>query len=186
MKNIYFFFFVFYFNIVSQESNLDSIDTQFYLPTYDNNQFFSSEIFGAKAKNPSTTVFSFFATWCEPCIGEIKELDSISNSFPEVKFYLINYKEKKDTLKQWLNNKVKTNFTILLDTYGIVGESKFNIIQQSNKNNSTDSNNINFKLPQLFLVNKDGKVVFSSVGYNEINIKNLINKLNELNIKKKK
>ena len=36
------------------------------------------------------TVLSFFATWCVPCRAEMPELDTLSQSYKNVNFYLVN------------------------------------------------------------------------------------------------
>lgn len=165
----FFILFLTTFSICIGQQN--KIETQFYLTTINNDNFFASEVYGPKSKNPKTTVFSFFATWCAPCQVEIKSLDSISSQFPDIKFYLINYREKKDTIINWLKNISKTSIPILLDTYGLIAETKFNIIQ------TDSSGNKSVKLPSLFIVNKMGEVVYSHNGFDDKGAINLINEL---------
>ncbi len=75
----------------------------FYLPTLEGDNFFASELYGEQAKEPKVSVISFSASWCAPCQKEIRALDSLSIMFPEIGFYLIDYKEKKEAVQKWKN-----------------------------------------------------------------------------------
>jgi thiol-disulfide isomerase/thioredoxin len=65
-------------------------------------------------------VFSFWATWCAPCINELDELNEIQSDWKkEVNFEIIavstddNSKQKR--VKPLINGK-EWNYTVLLDT----------------------------------------------------------------------
>ncbi|MBC8214171.1 MAG: TlpA family protein disulfide reductase [Candidatus Marinimicrobia bacterium] len=148
------------------------IAPQFYLPTLDENHFFASEVYGAKAEAPTVTVISFFASWCAPCQKEIKALDSLSVKFPDIAFYLVNYKEKKDIVKKWIS-KMQTDIPILLDNYGLVSK-KFKVA-------ITDENGkLNINLPTIFVINKKGEIIYSHTGYDDKDAKILSNLLENL------
>ena len=121
----------------------------FFLPTISGENFFASDHYGEKAKQPKVTVISFSASWCAPCQKEIKALDSLSVKFPEVGFYLIDYKEKKEVVQKWYN-RLKTKIPILLDQYGLVAK-KFGVLSVI--------------LPQLFVMNETGDIIYSHTGY---------------------
>ena len=123
----------------------------FFLPTITGENFFASELYGEKAKQPKVTVMSFSASWCAPCQKEIKALDSLSVKFPEVGFYLIDYKEKKDVVRKW-NNRLKTKIPILLDQYGLVAK-KFGVTSAG------DTGGLSVILPQLFVMNETGDII---------------------------
>jgi peroxiredoxin len=131
----------------------------FFLPTISGENFFASELYGEKAKQPKVTVMSFSASWCAPCQKEIKALDSLSVKFPEVGFYLIDYKEKKDIVQKW-NNRLKTKIPILLDQYGLVAK-KFGVISAG------DTGGLSVILPQLFVMNETGDIIYSHTGYED-------------------
>ena len=131
----------------------------FFLPTITGENFFASELYGEKAKQPKVTVMSFSASWCAPCQKEIKALDSLSVKFPEVGFYLIDYKEKKDIVQKW-NNRLKTKIPILLDQYGLVAR-KFGVISAG------DTGGLSVILPQLFVMNETGDIIYSHTGYED-------------------
>ena len=131
----------------------------FFLPTISGENFFASELYGEKAKQPKVTVMSFSASWCAPCQKEIKALDSLSVKFPEVGFYLIDYKEKKDVVQKW-NNRLKTNIPILLDQYGVIAK-KFGVMSAG------DTGGLSVILPQLFVMNETGDIIYSHTGYED-------------------
>ena len=131
----------------------------FFLPTITGENFFASELYGEKTKQPKVTVMSFSASWCAPCQREIKALDSLSVKFPEVGFYLIDYKEKKDIVQKW-NNRLKTKIPILLDQYGLVAK-KFGVTSAG------DTGGLSVILPQLFVMNETGDIIYSHTGYED-------------------
>ena len=132
----------------------------FFLPTLDGENFFASELYGEKAKNPKVTFISFSASWCAPCQKEIRALDSLSVKFPEVGFYLIDYKEKKDVVIKW-KDRLKTEIPILLDVYGLVAK-KFGVTSAVN-NEST----LTVNLPTSFVINEKGEIIYSHIGYED-------------------
>jgi len=131
----------------------------FYLPTLEGDNFFASELYGEQAKEPKVSVISFSASWCAPCQKEIRALDSLSIMFPEIGFYLIDYKEKKEAVQKW-KNRLQTNIPILLDIYGLTAK-KFGMAQ------SGESGNITVTLPTLFVMNKRGEIIYSHSGYED-------------------
>jgi len=131
----------------------------FFLPTLSGENFFASDVYGEKAKQPKVTVMSFSASWCAPCQKEVKALDSLSVKFPKVGFYLIDYKEKKDIVQKW-NNRLKTKIPILLDQYGLVAK-KFGVISAS------DTGGLSVILQQLFVMNEKGEIIYSHTGYED-------------------
>lgn len=102
---------------------------------------------------------SFSASWCAPCQKEIKALDSLSIKFPKVGFYLIDYKEKKDVVQKW-KNRLKTNIPILLDQYGVIAK-KFGLTSTG------DTGGLSVILPQLFVINETGDIIYTHTGYED-------------------
>ena len=153
MKGTLLFFFTF-FLVYSQETA-----PTFFLPTLSGGNFFASDVYGEKAKQPKVTVMSFSASWCAPCQKEIKALDSLSIKFPKVGFYLIDYKEKKDVVQKW-KNRLKTNIPILLDQYGVIAK-KFGLTSTG------DTGGLSVILPQLFVINETGDIIYTHTGYED-------------------
>ena len=84
-------------------------------------------------------------------------MDSLSVKFPEVGFYLIDYKEKKEVVQKWYN-RLKTKIPILLDQYGLVAK-KFGVTSVG------DTGGLSVILPQLFVMNETGDIIYSHTGY---------------------
>ena len=77
------------------------------------------------------TVLSFFATWCGPCRLEMPQLDTLSHSYKNVNFYLVDVsgltqgkaKMKEDPEKvKMMVDKLGVNLKVLMDKYGKVAE----------------------------------------------------------------
>ena len=77
------------------------------------------------------TVLSFFATWCVPCRAEMPELDTLSQSYKDVNFYLVDVsgltqgksKMKEDPEKvKMMIDKLGVSLQVLMDKYGKVAE----------------------------------------------------------------
>ncbi len=107
-------------------------------------------------------IISFFATWCEPCIKEIRELQILQEQYADkpAQFFLIDLTEyfRKGEEKKYSNAKKSTSFlndlglgemVILEDSRGIVA-NKYGV-----------SNNI----PRLFVIDKYQTIQFD--GANE-------------------
>jgi len=107
-------------------------------------------------------IISFFATWCEPCIKEIRELQLLKDQYAEkpVQFFLIDLTEyfrkgegqkynKAKKAAPFLNDLNLAKIPILEDNRGIVA-NKYGV-----------SNNI----PRLFVIDKYQTIQFD--GANE-------------------
>ena len=77
------------------------------------------------------TVLSFFATWCGPCRLEMPQLDTLSHSYKNVNFYLVDVsgltqgkaKMKEDPEKvEIMVESLGVTLQVLMDKYGKVAE----------------------------------------------------------------
>ena len=77
------------------------------------------------------TVISFFATWCGPCRLEMPVLDTLSQSYKNINFYLVDVsgltqgkaKMKEDPEKvKMMVDKLGVSLQVLMDRYGKVAE----------------------------------------------------------------
>lgn len=103
-------------------------------------------------KEKHVVVLSFFATWCRPCLKEIKELQNLQEKYSSepVAFFLIDltdyyrkkdsriYKDSPKTLS-FLKDKGLDKITVLFDDRGILAKDY----------------NANDVLPRLFVIDKN-------------------------------
>ena len=129
----------------------------FYLQDLDGEKFFASRVYGERAKNPSPIVLSFFATWCKPCLSEVPQLEILSKTYPNIKFYLISFKDKPEAAQKWVE-KLDCSLPVLLDGYGVTAE-KFNVVKENDQGAKFAA------LPTLFVINREGEIVFTHEGY---------------------
>ena len=120
------------------------------------------------------TVLSFFATWCVPCRAEMPELDTLSQSYKDVNFYLVDVsgltqgkaKMKEDPEKvKMMVDKLGVSLQVLMDKYGKVAE-KYEVKS----------------LPRLVVIDQKGIVHYIHDGYapgDENKLKEVLDKLTD-------
>ena len=118
------------------------------------------------------TVLSFFATWCGPCRLEMPQLDTLSHSYKNVNFYLVDVsgltqcksKMKEDPEKvKMMVDKLGVSLQVLMDKYGKVAE-KYGVKS----------------LPRLVVIDQKSKVHYIHDGYapgDENKLKEVLDKL---------
>ena len=104
-----------------------------------------------KNKIQQVVVVSFFATWCQSCLTEIKALDSTLANFKNknIKLFLTDLKEEKSLVEKFSRENNLPEI-ILLDKYGVVAE-KYGVTT----------------LPRLFVIDQQGKLVWMTKGFQE-------------------
>ncbi len=104
------------------------------------------------AKNGKITVISFWATWCAPCK---KELDAIADLYPEW---------QKDYDLELVAVTVD-NARALSKVPGMVKSKNWDYIILSDANQDLQRA-LNFQsVPQTFLLDQEGNIVYSHTGY---------------------
>jgi len=137
----------------------------FFAKTLDNKSFFLSD---SLERNQRPIVLSFFATWCGPCRIEMPVLDTLSQSYNDIDFYLINVsglegKKKEDPVEvRALLEKLGVTLPVLMDKYGNAAQKYDALI-----------------LPRLVVIDSS-KIVYAHTGYEEGDDKKLIEILNGL------
>ena len=118
------------------------------------------------------TVLSFFATWCGPCRLEMPVLDTLSQSYKNINFYLVDVsgltqgksKMKEDPAKvKIMVESLGVTLQVLMDKYGKVAE-KYGVKS----------------LPRLVVIDAKGKVHYIHDGYepgDENKLKEVLDKL---------
>ena len=108
-----------------------------------NKYFRSKDLLGEKNQ-----IFSFFATWCQPCAKEIPKLHELDEKFgDDYQFILVDVNEKKDKVAKHVKNKEYT-LQVILDRYGKVFEAFGGTA-----------------LPLTVVVNKKGIITYHQSGY---------------------
>ncbi len=118
------------------------------------------------------TVLSFFATWCGPCRLEMPVLDTLSQSYSDINFYLVDVsgltqgksKMKEDPAKvKIMVESLGVTLQVLMDKYGKVAE-KYGVKS----------------LPRLVVIDDKSKVHYIHDGYapgDENKLKEVLDKL---------
>ena len=147
----------------------DEAPTFFVRDLAEKNFFFSDTL-----KTGKPTVLSFFATWCVPCRAEMPELDTLSHSYKDINFYLVNVsgltqgkaKMKEDPEKvKMMVDKLGVSLQVLMDKYGKVAE-KYGVKS----------------LPRLVLIDAKSTVHYIHDGYapgDEKKLKEVLDKLTD-------
>ena len=99
----------------------------------------------ANLKNQNILI-NFFASWCVPCLAEHKLIKELSKN-DDLVIYGIAWKDSSDNIKNWLEKNGNPYKYVALDSgsktaisYGLTG------------------------VPESFLINKKGKIVFHHAG----------------------
>ena len=130
----------------------------FVIKSLDGKLFFLRDFCGEHLRKPwinkekKCVILSFFASWCMPCMEEIKILHKINDHNDNLIILLINVGEPREKVLQ-LAEKQNFKLPVLLDDYLTVSR-EYNIIDEKN----------NAKLPQLVFINKQGEIVYKSMG----------------------
>ena len=145
----------------------DDAPTFFVRDLTEQNFFFSDTL-----KTGKPAVLSFFATWCGPCRVEMPVLDTLSQSYSDINFYLVDVsgltqgksKMKEDPAKvKIMVESLGVTLQVLMDKYGKVAE-KYGVKS----------------LPRLVVIDQKSKVHYIHDGYapgDEMKLKEVLDKL---------
>ena len=92
-------------------------------------------------------LINFFASWCAPCKVEHPLFFEIKKEYPELFLLGVNFKDKSEDIAQYLNESGNPYDYIGVDAKGLLG-LEFGV----------------FGLPETFLVNKNGKIIYKHLG----------------------
>lgn len=104
--------------------------------------------------NGKPVVISFFATWCKPCMRELKAINEIYADWQDqygVKMYIVSVDQGQDIKKvKPLVDGMGWEYEVLLDTNG-------DFKRAMNVQN----------IPHLFILDGSGKVIYNHAGYTD-------------------
>lgn len=108
----------------------------------------SQNIINIRNYNNKVVLVSFWATWCPPCIKELPSLNRLQQKYQSkgLEVITINFGENKNTINKFLNT-YKINAKVLLD-------QDLNIAKRWKI----------YVVPSNFIVDKQGKLKYGSVG----------------------
>ena len=111
------------------------------------NQFNHQEVITQENLKDNFILLNFFASWCAPCKVEHKMLFKIKNDLNNLLLVGINYKDKVNDAKKYLQNEGNPYSFVGLDSKGMVG-LEFGV----------------FGLPETFIINKEGFIIYKHLG----------------------
>ena len=105
-------------------------------------------------KSGKPVIISFFATWCKPCMRELKAIDELYADWQDetgVTMYIVSTDQAQDAHKvKPLVNGNGWEYKVLLDPNGTLKRA-MNV--QS--------------IPHMFIIDSKGKTVYNHVGYTD-------------------
>ena len=93
------------------------------------------------------TLVNFFASWCTPCRAEHHLFFEIKKNYPNVFLLGISHKDAPEDSKKYLSEEGNPYSFVGLDQDGRIA-LEFGV----------------FGLPETFIINKEGKIVFKQMG----------------------
>lgn len=113
------------------------------------------------------TVVSFFATWCKPCLAELTNIDNVYEEWQEkykMRLIAVSVDDSRTA------HKVKPFVTSKNWTYDVLMDGNSDLRRALNVTNP----------PTTFLIDKQGKIVYTHTGYLEGDELELEKKIAEL------
>ena len=97
--------------------------------------------------NNKQVLINFFSSWCIPCKDELPLFFILKNNHPNMMIVGIDYKDKKPDALKFLEKEGNPYNFVGLDNNGNIG-LEFGV----------------FGLPETFLTNKEGKIIYKHLG----------------------
>ena len=97
--------------------------------------------------NNKQVLINFFASWCAPCKDELPLFFALKNNYPNMMIVGIDYKDKKSDALKFLEKEGDPYDFVGLDNNGNIG-LEFGV----------------FGLPETFLLNNEGKIIYKHLG----------------------
>ena len=118
------------------------------LPTFSSiNLYDKEEILLSESLKGKYTLINFFASWCTPCRAEHHLFFKIKKEIPELFILGFSHKDDLDDSKKYLEEEGNPYSFVGIDSDGKIAFN-FGV----------------FGLPETFIVNKKGKIIFKHTG----------------------
>ena len=164
-----FFIQIIWSNVLEKKIDVGDLAPTFFLYDLNGKKFFLSE----ELQKNRTIAINFFATWCAPCVEELPLLQTFSENYDNISFYLIHVNnlvqngkkrtEKSNDIKNLLE-KLNIDIQVLMDKYAIVTE-KYKALP----------------IPKTVIISSDGVILFLKNGMISQNDHDLLKILEENN-----
>jgi len=118
------------------------------MPIFSSNNLYNKEDYFSNLNlNEKFVLINFFASWCTPCKLEHHLFFKIKKEFPNLFLLGINHKDKEIDAKKYLSEEGDPYSFVATDPNGKLA-IEFGV----------------FGLPETFLVNEKGKIIFKHIG----------------------
>ena len=118
------------------------------IPNFESRSLYNSkEVFKTMNLKNKKTLINFFASWCSPCKIEHPLFFEIRKKYPELYLLGLNHKDPTSDAKKYLENDGNPYDFVGVDSDGLIA-LEFGV----------------FGLPETFLINEDGKIIYKFMG----------------------
>lgn len=154
-------------SLSAQDKKIDIVKKGDQMPTFTLESSVNGQMTSEMLKG-KVVLITIFATWCPPCQKELKALDDaikqkqipFTKDNTDLAILVVGREHKEDELEKYLEKK-QFSFPIYPDPTREF-TSKF----------ATQN------IPRTYLIDRTGKIVYASVGYEEKDFKGLIKEIN--------
>ncbi len=118
------------------------------VPIFESSSLYNAnDIIKTKDIKNKKTLINFFASWCSPCKIEHPLFFEIRKKYPELYLLGFNHKDPTSDAKKYLNDDGNPYDFVGVDSDGLIA-LEFGV----------------FGLPETYLINEDGKIIFKFMG----------------------
>ena len=118
------------------------------IPNFNSQSLYNaSEVIITKDIKNKKVLINFFASWCTPCKIEHPLFFKLSQDYPDLFILGFNHKDKEQDAKNYLKDDGNPYDFVAIDSDGLIA-LEFGV----------------FGLPETFLINENGKIIYKFMG----------------------